>query len=78
MIKGGREDDSVLCTSDKAYNIRSVALSKPKLRSLGPRDLVSPSLSPSPHIDGSEKQLAIQDSLHELLELMPAVPKVIG
>ncbi|KAI0270371.1 hypothetical protein BGY98DRAFT_1100700 [Russula aff. rugulosa BPL654] len=33
-------------------------------------------LSPSPQIDGSEKRVVIQDSLNELLELVPAVPKL--
>src|SRR5712671_3536270 len=65
MIKGGPEDDAVLCTSDKTYNIRSVTLSNSVLL-----------VSPSPHIDGSENQVIIQDSLNELLELIPAVPKL--
>lgn len=66
MIKGGPEDDAVLCTSDKTYNIRSVTLSNSVLL-----------VSPSPHIDGSgENQVVIQDSLNELLELVPAVPKL--
>ena len=33
-------------------------------------------VSPSPHIDGNENQVVIQDSLNELLELVPAVPKL--
>ena len=66
MIKGGPEDDAVLCTSDNTYNIRSVTLSNSVLL-----------VSPSPHIDGSgENQVVIQDSLNELLELVPAVPKL--
>ena len=65
MIKGGPEDDAVLCTSDKTYNIRSVTLSNSVLL-----------VSPSPHVDGSEHQVVIQDSLNELLELVPAVPKL--
>ena len=65
MIKGGSDDDAVLCTSDKTYNIRSVTLSNSVLL-----------VSPSPHIDGIENQVVIQDSLKELLELVPAVPKL--
>ncbi len=66
VIKGGPEDDAVLCTSDKTYNIRSVTLSNSVLV-----------VSPSPHGgDGNENQVIIQDSLNELLELIPAVPKV--
>ena len=65
MIKGGSEEDAVLCTSDRTYNVRSVTLSNSVLV-----------LSPTPHIDGSEDQVVIQDSLNELLELVPAVPKL--
>jgi sister chromatid cohesion protein DCC1 len=65
MIKGGPEDDAVLCTLDKTYKIRSVTLSNSVLL-----------VSPSPHVDGSENQVVIQDSLNELLELVPAVPKL--
>ena len=65
MIKGGPEEDAVLCTSDRTYNVRSVTLSNSVLV-----------LSPTPHIDGSDDQVVIQDSLNELLELAPAVPKL--
>jgi sister chromatid cohesion protein DCC1 len=63
MIKGGPEDDAVLCTSNKTYNIRSVTLSNAVL-------------VVSPDVDVSEDQVVIQDSLNELLELVPAVPKL--
>ena len=65
MIKGGPEDDAVLCTSDRTYNIRSVTLSNSVLV-----------MSPVSHNDGGEDQVVIQDSLNELLELVPAVPKL--
>jgi sister chromatid cohesion protein DCC1 len=66
MIKeGGPLDNAALCTSDKTYNIRSVTLSNSVLL-----------VFPSPHIDGSEHQVVIQDSLNELLELVPVVPKL--
>jgi sister chromatid cohesion protein DCC1 len=32
--------------------------------------------SPSSHFDGSENQVVIQDTLNELLKLVPAVPKL--
>ncbi|KAI0256129.1 sister chromatid cohesion protein Dcc1 [Lactifluus subvellereus] len=64
-IKGGPEDDAVLCTSDRTYNIRSVTLSNSVLV-----------VSPSPDLDASEGQVVIQDSLKELLELVPAVPRL--
>jgi sister chromatid cohesion protein DCC1 len=63
MIKGGPENDTVPCTSDKTYNIRSVTLSSSVLL-----------VSPGSRIDERENQLVIQDSLNELLELVPAVP----
>ena len=31
---------------------------------------------PSPHIDGNENQVVIQYSLNELLEIVPAVPRL--
>lgn len=65
MIKGSPEDDAVLCTSEKTYNIRSVTLSNAVLV-----------VSPCPDADGSENRAIIQDSLNELLELVPAVPKL--
>jgi len=64
-IKGGPEGDAVLCTSDRTYNIRAVTLSNSVFV-----------VSPSPDVDASEKQVVIQDSLKELLELVPAVPKL--
>jgi sister chromatid cohesion protein DCC1 len=65
MIKGGPEDDAVLCTSDRTYNIRSVMLSNSVLV-----------VSPRSDVDGSEDQVVIRDSLNELLELVPTVPKL--
>jgi sister chromatid cohesion protein DCC1 len=65
-IKGGPEDNAVLCTSNKTYNVRSVTLSNSVLV-----------VSPRPDVDdGGEDQVVIQDSLSELLELVPAVPKL--
>jgi sister chromatid cohesion protein DCC1 len=65
MIKGGPEDDAVLCTSERTYNIRSMTLSNSVLL-----------VSPSPHLDGSENQVVTQDRLNKLLELVLAVPKL--
>ena len=65
VIKGSPEDDAVLCTSIKTYNIRSVTLSNSVLV-----------VSPCADADGSKDQVVIQDSLNELLELAPAVPKL--
>ncbi|KAH8994018.1 sister chromatid cohesion protein Dcc1 [Lactarius akahatsu] len=63
-IKGGTDDDAVLCTSERTYNIRSVVLSNSIL-------VISP-----PDADGTGDQVVIQDSLNELLELVPTVPRL--
>lgn len=65
LIKCSPEDDTVLCTSEKTYNIRWATLSISVLL-----------VTPSPRIDGSENQMVTQDSPNELLELVPAVPKL--
>ncbi|KAI0315138.1 sister chromatid cohesion protein Dcc1 [Amylostereum chailletii] len=70
-IKGGPDDDAVLCTADKTYNIRSVVLSNSVL-------VVSPLADPGSgmDVDGGTGHVFIQDSLNEILELQPAVPKL--
>ncbi|OJA14423.1 hypothetical protein AZE42_06433 [Rhizopogon vesiculosus] len=62
-IKGHPTEDAVLCTSEKTYTVRSVALSNTVL-------VVTPSRSDP---DGT---VHIRDQLHEILELAPAVPKL--
>ncbi|KAH9056583.1 sister chromatid cohesion protein Dcc1 [Lactarius vividus] len=64
-IKGGVDDDAVLCTSERTYNIRSVVLSNSVLV-----------ISPPSDADGNSDQVVIQDSLNELLELVPTVPRL--
>ncbi|KAH9176582.1 sister chromatid cohesion protein Dcc1 [Lactarius sanguifluus] len=64
-IKGGVDDDAVLCTSERTYNIRSVVLSNSVLV-----------ISPPSDADGNSDQVMIQDSLNELLELVPTVPRL--
>lgn len=53
----------MLCTSEKTYAVRSVVLSNTVL-------VVTPSRS---NPDGT---VHIRDQLHEILELVPAVPKL--
>ncbi|KAI0268678.1 sister chromatid cohesion protein Dcc1 [Gloeopeniophorella convolvens] len=65
-IKGGTDDDAVLCTSSKTYTVRSVVLSNCVL-------VVVPS---DQDPNGNVEQVVIQDSLSEVLELIPAVPKL--
>jgi len=64
-IKGGTDDSVVLCTSDRTYDIRSVTLSNNVLV-----------VCPPPNGDGYSDQVVIQDSLKELLELVPTVPRL--
>ncbi|KAI9442354.1 sister chromatid cohesion protein Dcc1 [Lactarius indigo] len=64
-IKGGADEDAVLCTSERTYNIRSVVLSNSIMV-----------ISPPAGADGNSDQVVIQDSLNELLELVPTVPRL--
>ncbi|KAG1829115.1 sister chromatid cohesion protein Dcc1 [Suillus variegatus] len=63
FIKGHPTEDAVLCTLEKTYAVRSVVLSNTVL-------VVTPSRSDP---DGT---VHIRDQLHEILELVPVVPKL--
>ena len=60
-IKGNPSEDAVLCTSDKTYAIRSVALSNSVL-------VVSPT--------HEENRVVIRDQRHEILEVLPCLPRL--
>lgn len=60
-IKGNINEDAVLCSKDKTYAIRSLILSNSVL-------VVSPALE--------ENRLIIRDERHEILEVMPTVPRL--
>ena len=62
-IKGHPTEDAVVCTADKTYTLRSVALSNTVL-------VVTPSRTDP---DGT---VHVRDQLHEVLELVPSVPKL--
>jgi sister chromatid cohesion protein DCC1 len=70
-IKGQPNEDAVLCTNDKTYTLRSVALSNSVLVVTPPPVLDSP-LS----IAGEREAVVIRDELHEILEVSPTVPKL--
>jgi sister chromatid cohesion protein DCC1 len=57
------------------YATRLFLIYAPRVRSVTLSNSVL-SVSPSSHIDGSENGVVIQDSLNELLELVPAVSKL--
>lgn len=60
-IKGNVNEDAVLCTADKTYAIRSVVLSNSVLV-----------VSSAPE----ENRVLIRDQRHEILEVLPAVPRL--
>ncbi|TFY64603.1 hypothetical protein EVG20_g5889 [Dentipellis fragilis] len=80
-IKGAPEDDAVLCTADRTYALRAVVLSNSVLVVTPPSS--SPSSSPtsgptskSPHEHGHGHAVVIRESLGEILELQPTVPRL--
>lgn len=62
-IKGHPTEDAVVCTADKTYTLRSVVLSNTVL-------VLTPSRTDP---DGT---VHVRDQLHEVLELVPSVPKL--
>ncbi|KAF9244926.1 hypothetical protein BU15DRAFT_85766 [Melanogaster broomeanus] len=62
-IKGHPTEDAVLCTADKTYALRSVVLSNTVL-------VLTPSRT------DPEGTVHVRDQLHEILELVPSIPKL--
>ncbi|KAG6866448.1 hypothetical protein C0991_003966 [Blastosporella zonata] len=67
-IKGKSGEDAVICTTNKTYSVRSVALSNSLLIVTPPPDASS--------IDFPDDAVIIRDQVTEILELTPAVPKL--
>ncbi|KIP11526.1 hypothetical protein PHLGIDRAFT_99307 [Phlebiopsis gigantea 11061_1 CR5-6] len=65
-IKGNKDEDAVLCTLDKTYALRSVVLSNSVL-------VVTPPVDASGDPD---TDVVIQDTIHEVLELVPTLPRL--
>lgn len=65
-IKGHKDEDAVLCTPDKTYALRSVVLSNSVL-------VVTPPVGASGNPD---TDVVIQDTIHEVLELIPTLPRL--
>ena len=65
-IKGQGNEDAVLCTSDKTYNLRSVVLSNSVLVVTRP---------PIGSVEDGDA-IVIRDQLNEIIELVPTVPKL--
>ena len=68
-IKGGPDEDAVLCTSEKTYTIRSVVLSNSVL-------VVTPSADLATGPNNDMPRIEVQESLSEIVELAPTVPKL--
>ncbi|KAN0090893.1 Sister chromatid cohesion protein Dcc1 [Tylopilus felleus] len=62
-IKGHPTEDAVVCTANKTYNVRSVVLSNTVL-------VLTPSRT------DPNGTVHVRDQLHEVLELVPSVPKL--
>lgn len=71
VIKGESNDDAVLCTQDKTYTIRSVVLSNSVLVVTPPSYAKSGQSS-----SGNSSDIVIRDEIHEVLELVPCVPRL--
>ncbi|TFY76699.1 hypothetical protein EWM64_g7313 [Hericium alpestre] len=68
-IKGAPDEDAVLCTENKTYTLRSVVLSNSVL-------VMTPPKRDTVEADGDREAVVIRDTLGEILELVPAVPKL--
>ncbi|KAJ3537045.1 hypothetical protein NM688_g6747 [Phlebia brevispora] len=68
VIKGDSNEHAVLCTADKTYTVRSVVLSNSILTVTPPRA--------GEFEHGSSDDLVIRDQIHEVLELVPCLPKL--
>lgn len=66
VIKGQLNEDAVLCTREKTYAIRSVVLSNSVLVVTSPED----------DCGGSGSDVVIRDTIHEVLEVVPTLPRL--
>ncbi|THH32287.1 hypothetical protein EUX98_g1901 [Antrodiella citrinella] len=69
-IKGQTNDDAVLCTTNKTYAIRSIVLSNSVLVVTRPDDASTVGSG------WEQEDVVIRDTLHEVLELVPSVPRL--
>lgn len=68
-IKGQQGEDAVLCTSNKTYAMRSTVLSNTVL-------VVAPPSDVSREQFEDDDTVVIRDQVNEVVELVPAVPKL--
>ncbi|KAH9914013.1 sister chromatid cohesion protein Dcc1 [Fomitopsis serialis] len=70
-IKGNPDEDAVLCTADKTYTIRSIALSNSDIMATaGDREDTSTDEA------SYSTSVEVRDQLNEILELVPSVPRL--
>ncbi|KAL0576923.1 Ctf8p and Ctf18p associating protein [Marasmius crinis-equi] len=67
-IKGDAAEEAVLCTDDRTYALRSVALSNTIVVATSPQY--------SSNLDFADDTLVIRDQVNEILELTPIVPRL--
>ncbi|KIJ49401.1 hypothetical protein M422DRAFT_161356 [Sphaerobolus stellatus SS14] len=70
-IRGRPNDDAVLCTSSKTYNIRAVTISNTIIVATSPEQDDPGNNGKSPN-----EQLVVRDQISHLLELVPVVPRL--
>jgi hypothetical protein len=61
-VKGKEGDDAVICTPNKTYTLRSVNISNSLVVATG--------------TGLSQNDIAFSEDIHEIMELVPAVPKL--
>lgn len=61
-IKGKEGDDAVICTANKTYALRTVHVSNSMIVATGS--------------GSSASQLILGDEIHEIMEMLPSVPKL--
>ncbi|GJE95859.1 sister chromatid cohesion protein Dcc1 [Phanerochaete sordida] len=66
VIKGTQNEDAVLCTREKTYTVRSVVLSNSVLVVTSPLDV----------LEDAGEDIVIRDTIHEVLEVVPTLPRL--
>jgi sister chromatid cohesion protein DCC1 len=76
MIKGLPGDDAVLCTASRTYALRGVVLSNSVLVLSPPCRADADALPAASGSSAGTERLLIRDTLHEILEVAPCLPRV--
>jgi len=78
VIKGEPNEDAVLCTSDKTYLIRSAVVLSNSILVVTPSPVAASGTNNDQQngSSGVDIDMAIRDTLHDVLELQPSAPKL--